>query len=119
MGVNYLDEYDVIKEKNNFKNIMYFIRRKEKRPEELSNIKDILNYMKERNIKIVSLAYEAIKEDGGYEDLKYLKDNNIFVFSFNQNNVLEILNLIKHGVDVVGTDTIFNFSSGGVVKCQK
>lgn len=110
VGVNFIGEIDEIKKRKQFKNYEYYIRIKEKRPTQYSNIEDIISYMKQNNIGFSSVAYDVFikNREEALIELKKLKENNITVFVFTVNNVFDILKLKLYGVDAIGSDTNLN-----------
>ena len=107
IGINFPEELPVLKGQNKIKNIMYYIRLKNKRPENLKKIKDIIAFMKENDIHIVSMPYKAIKKYP--KEVRQLRKNNIYIYSFAQNNIREVIKMKYYGVNSIGTDTKFEW----------
>lgn len=97
-------EIKEIKNLGYFKNIEYDLKKKAYRSDNLTDINDIIKYLKENDIKIVSFSINAIKE--APNELLELKKNDFFVFSFNTNDVKEAQKYLKMGVNMIGTDFI-------------
>jgi len=107
IGINFPEELEVLKSQNKIKNIMYYIDVKNKRPENMKKIGDIIAFMKKHNIHVVSMPYKAIIKYP--KEVKKLRKNNIYIYSFAQNEIKEIIKMKIIGVNAIGTDTIFEW----------
>lgn len=107
IGINYPEEVPILTGQNKIKNIMYYIRVKNKRPENMKKIGDIIAFMKKHNIHVVSMPYKAIIKYP--KEVKKLRKNNIYIYSFAQNELKEIIKMKIIGVNAIGTDTIFEW----------
>ena len=102
IGINYSRELEVLNRYPQIKNILFYVREKNKRNGELKDIEQIISYLKENNIRIVSMPYKAVMESP--KEVKALRKNKIYIYSFTQNNVMEILKMKMIGVHTIGTD---------------
>lgn len=107
IGINFMEELELLNKYPEFKNRHFYIRPKEKRTDSLKDIQEIINFLKNNNIKIVSMPYKAILEHP--KEVKMLKQNGIYIYSFTQNNIKEILKIKIIGVDTIGTDNCFTW----------
>ena len=107
IGINFPEEIPILTGQNKIRNIMYYINVKNKRSENLKKIKDITAFMKQNNIHIVSMPYKAIIKYP--KEVKKLRKNNIYIYSFAQNSIKEIIKMKVIGVNAIGTDTIFEW----------
>ena len=107
IGINFPEEIPILTGQNKIKNIMYYIRVKNKRPENMKKIDDIIAFMKKHNIHVVSMPYKAIIKYP--KEVKKLRKNNIYIYSFAQNEIKEIIKMKIIGVNAIGTDTIFEW----------
>lgn len=105
VGVNFPEELEILKNKKEIVNIHYYIRSREKRPKDLTEISDIINYLRDNNIKIVSIPIEVVLDNP--DEVKKLKENNILIYSFASNDISKINMMHKLGVDIVGSDLLF------------
>lgn len=107
IGVNFHEELGVIKSNGKIKNIEYYFRKKSKRPPELKNINDAISFFKENDIHSVSMPYEVVIKNK--KEVRELRKNGIFIYSFTQDNIPEIIKIKRFGVNVIGTNTIFKW----------
>ena len=107
IGINFPEEIPILTGQNKIKNIMYYIDVKNKRPENMKKIDDIIAFMKKHNIHVVSMPYKAIIKYP--KEVKKLRKNNIYIYSFAQNEIKEIIKMKIIGVNAIGTDTIFEW----------
>ena len=109
LGINFIEEFEVIK-RHKIKNLEYYISKPAKRPEGMKNIDDIIKFMNNNGIKTASVPVDVVKNNP--KEIKKLKKNNIFIYSFTTNDMAEMLDLYIKGVNVVGSDLLFKTELG-------
>ena len=107
IGINFEQELKLLNKYPILKNRHYYVRKKSKRPAHLKNIQEIINYLNKNNIKAVSMPYKAVIANP--KEVKVLRKNGIYIYSFTQNNLHEILKMKKIGVHTIGTDGNFSW----------